>query len=391
MVSNKGRLINFISGITGVVAGGNGLVNLPVNQRYHRLILNTQCVNYTGGTGLATTKITGAGNNDLTVTPTVVNGVVTAVAVVAGGTGYTTGDTVTITDATGVGFIGTVTADAGVVTAVAVTNGGTASNADPTQVITSIQQLVNGVPVRDIEPDHILRYVMAQGYYPNLGELPLLYTNPQRNKIQRNDVTSWDLFGQSTFSLKFNISATASQPSVTGSMEFDFLRNVRMENNKEVVFLEPTAQHQYGFSIAAGRNDITTLPFDFPISRLWFLGSSPGNITQIEIYQDGNKWFEATTQGSATAKNLANQMAEMYQPYGFTFGRPDWLNTSRASSNTLKAAYANPRYYDAAFISDADGRWSKRLSVANALTVRVYSSVAQNLTIMSETMPGAYA
>lgn len=381
MVINKGRLINFISGITGVVAGGAALVNLPVNQRYHRLTLQTQCVNYTGGTAMATTALTGAGNDDLTVTPTIVNGVITSVAVVAGGTGYTTGDTITLAaDATGTGFIGTVTAAAGVVTAVAVTVGGTASNADPATVLQSIQQLVNGVPVRDIEPDLILRYQMAQGIYPNLGELPLIYTNPTRNKIQRNDVTSWDLFGQSTFSLKFNIKSTASAPAVTGVQEFDFLRNVRMENGKEVVFLEPTAQHQYGFPIPAGRYDITTLPFDFPISRLWFLGSSPGNISQIEIYQDGNKWFEATVE----------QMAEMYQPYGFSFGRADWLNTTRPGSATLQGQYAAPRYFDAAFISDPDGRWAKRLSVANNLTIRVYSDVAQNLTILSETMPGAY-
>lgn len=381
IIENKGRLINFMSGITGVAAGGNGLVNLPVNQRYHRMTLQTQCVNYTGGTGLATVALTGTGNDDLTVTPTVVNGVITAVAVVAGGTGYTTGDTITITDATGTGFIGTVTAAAGVVTAVAVTFAGSPSNADPNQVLTTVQQIVNGVPVRDIDPDQILRYTMAQGYMSQLGELPLLYTNPSRNELQRNDATSWDLFGQSTFALKFNLRATASNPVVTGSIEFDFLRNVNVVNGKEEVFLEPTAQHQYGFSIAAGRNDITTLPFDFPISRLWFLGSTPGNITQVEIYQDGNKWFEATVE----------QMAEMYYPYGFSFGRSDWLNTTRPTSAALQGEFNAPRYYDAAYIADVDGRWGKRLSVANQLIVRVYSNVAQNLTIMAETMPGAYA
>jgi hypothetical protein len=386
MVINKGRLINFVNGITGVATGSNALVNLPTNARYHRLKFNTVAINYTGGTGAAITQISGtAAGSGATGTLTISNGVPTAIAIVAGGTGWTIGDTFSIADATGTGAVFTVATvtggPPGAIATATVTSSGTASACSPATVLTSIQQLVNGIPVRDIEPSQILTYVMAQGYYPALGELPLWYTNPTRNKIQRNDVTSWDLFGQSTFSIKFGISPSVTSPGISGSMEFDFLRNVRTDNGKEVVFLEPTAQHQYGYNLIAGRNDITTLPFDFPISRLWFLGSTPGNITQVELYQDGNKWFEVT---------LAD-LEEMYRQYGFTFGQPDWLNQTQPGNATLLGAYETPRYYDAAFISDEDGRWSKRLSVANSLTIRIYSAVQQSVTIMAETMPGAYA
>jgi hypothetical protein len=383
MTQNVTRWINFISGINGVSPGGNGLWNGPVNQRYHRLKFRTKCINYTGGVGAVIIALTGTGIS-ATGTLTVSNGRPTAIAIVAGGSGWTVGDTFTIADATGAGFVGTVATvtggPPGALATATVTVAGTATNADPTQVISSIQQLVNGVPVRDIEPDQILRNTFAMGLFPALGELPLYYTSPDRNILVRNDVTSWDLFGQSTFAIKFNIRSDAFLAEVTGTQEFDFLRNVTMEGGKETVFLEPVAQHQYGFPIVAGRNDITTLPFDFPINRLWLLGSNPGNLYQLEIYQDGNKFFEAT----------ADQMDEMYADYGFTFGRPDWLNTSRAASATLQAAYAEPRYYDMAFIADEDERYAKRLKVANSLIVRVYSDVAQQLTVMSETMPGNY-
>jgi hypothetical protein len=383
LVQNTGRLVNFINGITGVAAGGNAIVNMPVNVRMHRLVLQCAAINYTGGTGLATVKITGAGNNAATVTPTIVNGVPTAIAVVAGGAGYVTGDTLTFTDATGTGFVGTVTAAAGAVTAVAVTVAGTASPVSPATFFSSIQQIVNGVIIRDITPDNILKIVQAQGYYPSLGELPLLYTTPGRNFVQRNDVTSWDLFGQSTYSIKMNISATVSLPSLVGIQEFDYQRNVKpsADGKSEVPFLEPVSQHQFTWPIVSGRNDITTLPYDFPITRMWLQGSTPGNISQVEVYQDGNKVFEATDA----------QIEQIYQEYGFTFGRPDWFNTTYAGSNAVKAAYNPPAYFDNAFVADPDGRWSKRLSVANNLILRVYSGVAQTLTIVQEAMPGQYA
>ncbi len=376
-VRNNGRLINFISGINGVTPGGNAIVNLPCNCRYHRLKFQCTAVNYTGGTGLATVKLTGGGANNLTVTPTVVNGVITAVAVVAGGTGYTTGDTITITDATGTGFVGTVTAGAGVVTAVAVTSIGTPSAISPVTFFSQIKLLVNGVNMRDINPADILRIVQANGIFPSLGELPIYFTAPWRNVNQANELTSWDMIGQSTFSLQFSISSTVTTPGLVGVQEFDYARNLMADGNP---FLQPTAQHTFGFPVVAGRNDINTLPFNFPISRMWVRGSTPGNISQLEVFQDGNKPLEA---------NLA-QLLQSYQDYGFQFGRGNFINTNYATSNALKAAYEPLSYYDAAFISDPDQRYGKALSCEKSMILRVYSNIAQQVNVTIESLPGSF-
>lgn len=385
MVINRGRSINFINGITGVQAGANAVVNMPVNQRYHRNIFQCKAVNYTGGTGLAITKITGSGTG-ATGTPTVVNGVVTAIAIVAGGSGWNAGDTFTFTDATGTGFVGTVATvtggPPGALATATVTVGGTASAISPITFLTSVKQMVNGVNMRDISPDSIMRIAMGCGYNPALGELPLFYTPPWRNVNQDNEITSWDLFGQSTYQLQFGISATVSLPSLVGVTEFDSFRNTRMIGDKEVPFLQPTAQHQFTWPIVAGRNDINTLPFDFPISRMWLLGSTPGSITQVEVFQDGNKPFEADI----------TQLKQSYNEYGFMFGdRPDFLSVNYATTNALKAAYQQPLFFDGAFISDPDQRWQKALIAERQMILRVFSSVAQTLTIVQETMPGAYA
>lgn len=384
-LENRGRLINFINGITGVQAGGNAVVNMPVNQRYHRLIFQCAGVNYTGGTGATITKITGTGTS-ATGTLTVVNGVVTAIAIVAGGSGWTVGDTFTIADATGAGFVGTAATvtggPPGALATATVTVGGTASPISPITFFTGIKQLVNGVNMRDITVDSIMRLNMANGNYPALGELALYYTPPWRNVNQQNEVTSWDLFGQSTFQLQLQIAPTVSQPSLIGIQEFDYMRNVRPDGKGgSVPFLNPTSQHQFSWPIVAGRNDINTLPFDFPISRMWLLGSVAGAITQVEVYQDGNKIAEFTSA----------QLKQAYDEYSFEFGNPDYINQNWATNSTIKGAYAQPIYFDAAYISDPDQRWWKALKCSNSMILRVYSSVAQTLTIVQETLPGSFS
>lgn len=377
---NRGRLINFLTGINGVQAGGQATVNMDIGKRYHRNILGTKMINFTGGVAMAVVNITGVGTGG-TVTPTIANGVITSVAVVAGGTGYVTGDTMTINDATGVGFVGTITAGAGAITAIAVTSAGVASAASPRSVLSSVRQFVNGVNMRDISPENILKIAFANGLFPKRGQLSLFYTTPWRDHLARNDTTAWDLFGQNTFQLFLGLNQSIQLPDVSGTMEFDNFRNTKNDGKgNNVTFLEPTAQHQFTWPIVAGRNDITTIPFNYPISRLWFQGSNPGNISQVEIYQDRNKVLEATTE----------QLLSDYQDYGFQFGQPNFINQNWATDDAVKAEYEEPIYFDAAYISDVDNRWSKRLLVGSSLIIRIYSDVPQSITIVSESMPGGY-
>lgn len=378
-VTNLGRLIDFVTGITGVSAGGQAVVNLPVNRRFHRLLLQCACVNYTGGTALAVVNITGTGSG-ATITPTIVNGVVTAVTVVAGGTGYAVGNTFTFVDATGTGFIGTVaTLSTSALATATVTVGGTASPVNPVTLLTSVRLLVNGINMRDISPLSILMIAQNQGLNVPLGSLPIYFTAPWRNVNNFNEVSSWDLAGQSTFQLQFSISSTVSLPSVTAVEEFDFMRNV--QGAQSTPFLQPVSQHQFSMPIIAGRNDIITLPINFPVSRLFLIGSTPGTITQLEIYQDQNKVLEGMTP----------QIIQSYQDYGFQFGTPNYVNQNIGSTNALKAAYNPVTYFDVAYISDPDERYWKALKCLNQMIVRVYSSTAQTLTIVQETLPGAYA
>jgi len=61
MANNKGRIINFVTGITGISPGGQAVINMPVNQRYHRMIFQCTALNFTGGTDIAAPALTGSG------------------------------------------------------------------------------------------------------------------------------------------------------------------------------------------------------------------------------------------------------------------------------------------------------------------------------------------
>ena len=54
---NKGRIINFVTGISGVSPGGQALVNVPVNQRVHRIVFQPTAVNYSGAAGTAAASV----------------------------------------------------------------------------------------------------------------------------------------------------------------------------------------------------------------------------------------------------------------------------------------------------------------------------------------------
>lgn len=377
---NRGRSIQFVSGIQGISAGANATINHPTDRRYHRMKHLTQCINYTGGTGLTTTKITGGGANNLTVTPTVVNGVITAVAVVAGGTGYTTGDTITINDATGTGFVGTVTAAAGVVTAVAVTSTGTASPVSPITFFTNNLRLtVGGTSIRDISADSLQRIACFSGEFPLLGELPWNFTEPRRNLLQANDTTSWDMVKKPQFDSLFSISSLISLPALTSSMEFDTLRNAFVSGKQNVLFDNPIWQKEQNVNVSAGTFDVTTLTFNGALQRLYLLGATPGNITRLEVYQDNNKRMEAT----------AADIAKHYFQYGLQLGQPNYINQTYATSNALKAAYNPPIYFDTAYCPDVDSRLSDKL-YARSLVVRVFSNIAQSVRFVIESAPGQF-
>lgn len=411
-LGNLGRFRNNLPGIQGVSSGGSATMNMNSGQRYHRLLISCQAVNYTA----PTVSISGAGTYNATLTPVVAQGAITSVTITAAGSGMTNGTYTTaagqviITDATGVGAQLSVTIASGAVSAVNVVSGGQPGPANPASVLTSLRQTVNGAVIRDISPAQILSIIVAKGYLPNYGILPILYTDPSQNFIRDNAIKSWDMTGQTNYALQFGISGVATSPNLSGIMEFDYQRNKRTQNGQDVPFLLIENQHSFTIALVAGENIITTIPWKRPTTKLWFAGSTAGAIAKIEVQADNQLAYQGTAQTfSEDAAEYGFQVGSTWSA-PFAGGGGGWGNGAPGTGNTVSGTGVkgvpttipngtltantflqgtNLFPFDAAAIFDVDGRPWEALRVNNGLTIRVTSTVAQNLTIIQESLsPG---
>lgn len=370
--TNYGRQINLISGITGVTAGGQAVLQVPVNRRFHRILLLCAAIAMAGGNGVSSTKITGSGS-DATFNVTVSNGNPTACAVASGGSGYAVGDTLYVNDAnypSSGGYVSPLIATVATVSTGAISTITFAASAVATQpalVMSGLQLKVNGVIMRDVSVAQTLAIIAANPFPKNYslgaGEFPLLFTEPWRNVLRKNTVTSWDVFGQPSFEIDINIQSGITAPNIAGTWEFDYQRNQYTPKGAKspVPFLQPVKYKSYSTGvIAAGMFNYTTLPINYPISRIWMAGSTPGQITRVTINQDGN----------IVSDGYTASILESYGEYGF--------NITGAG-------------FDTAFISDPDQRVGKCLKVQSSLILSIYSAVSQNVTLLVESLPGNYA
>ena len=208
---------------------------------------------------------------------------------------------------------------------------------------------------------------------------------------------------------------------LSGVYEFDKLRNQRTINAANqpyilnpqgqqyavgtvVPFLAPVAQHQFNYQITSGRYDFTTLPFAYPIRRIYLVGATPGNIYELDIIADGNLVFQAT------AKDIAEANAQ----YNLQTGSPNYIPSTGGGYFGLAAGISGsegqvpqtipngpltlgfqgstsiPFPWDVAAIFDVSGRQWESLVVSSSLIVRTYSNITQNVTLVAETLPGAF-
>lgn len=383
MALNYGRQVQTIPGIQGVVPGGNAQVQINPNRRVFRM--NFQCIGIAYVLPILTLPASSGVTAQPTFNVTVTAGKITAVtsnSTVATGAAngtYTAVVTDNITDASGntinnnsyAANVSIVVASAAV-TSVTLVSGGTVASV-PIELFFNgqILQTVGGINMRDLNATQIKQIALADDRSQawDLGQLSIYYVSPARRFTQQPEITVFDLWGQSILQLQMPITANITSPGMVGDYEFDAdttLRNQVNNNGVATPVLQPIAQHAQSFPVPAGSGlfSITTVPFllapntPLPILRLWISEQTPGNITQIEIDQDGNKIVQFT----------AAQVKQMYRDYGF-----------------------NVNIFGAQFIADLDQRIAKALRCQQNLVVWVASAVTQNITIIRETLPGAYS
>lgn len=253
-------------------------------------------------------------------------------------------------------------------------------------IITQVRMLVDGVAVRDLTAAQIIKIAQANGYYPQLGELPIFFTEPWFNGgiiNEPDDVTSWDMAGAKTFQIQLTL-ASGTTPGITGTYEYDFKRNGLVENGVFRPVLQPVAQKNFNFTTSAAQNVITQIPIDFPLRRIYF-SVAAGTITGLQLKQDGNIIFNATSFA---------QMEQYYRRYRFALAQTDFtplVNATGPAALGISTALEAVTYWNALFAADIDGRLWRYLKVAQNLILYVTTSNATNLTCLVESVPDRYA
>ena len=388
MPLNFGRQIQTIPGIQGVTAGGQAQVQINPNRRVFRL--NFQCTGIAYVNPVVTLPASAGATVQPTFNVTLTRGQITGITVnSATATGAANGtytgvitDNITVITQSGpatvnnsYGAVVTIVVASAAVTSVTLTTAGVVSPV-PIEIYFSgqILQTVGGVNMRDINATQIKAAAYADVSSASVawatGQLTIDYVRGSQRFTPQPEINVFDLWGQSILQLQMPITPNITSPGLVGVYEFDqdiTLRNVTVgANGAQTPVLQPIAQHAQTFPVPAGASlfSITTVPFllspnvPLPILGLYMQESSPGNITQIEIDQDGNKIIQLTQA----------QIQEMYAEYGF-----------------------NVNIFGALFRPDLNRRISAALRCQQNLVIWVASAVSQNITIIRETLPGAYS
>lgn len=380
--ANYGTQVDQLGGIN--VGNNIVLVNLDPDKRYHNIRLQVTAVNYTGGTGLVPIVLTGVGVVGTLTMDLAVNafGVPTTVTVHSGSeSGFVTGDTVTVPDATGAGVIISITAAAGSVTGATVLSIGTPTAAPVGGVLGIAQLLVNGSPVRDVTVQQMVNMQLFNQLVPSLGQATFFFTEPWRNFTRWPDITAWDMVGQNTFSLKIAITSGWQQVNIVGTYEYDYNRNTvygvidqatyqsaLAQGKAPAPMLHIIAHHAFTPTLNAGANILTgaQIPITAPILRMHCEGSTPGDIYESILLQDGN----TVENGFIGVQNAGAQLDQLREEL-----------TERGFDTSV---------FDYSYVSDKGQRIQDVLKFASSMKWSLYSTISQGLTVLQETLHAVY-
>jgi hypothetical protein len=230
---------------------------------------------------------------------------------------------------------------------------GTDPYTDPADIVARCRLIVNGVVMRDLTPAQIRAIATLNGQTVGNNEIPIFFSEPWRASITGEEATSWDMTGQTKFTLEIEIKSGVTTPACKVLAAYDFGRNV--SDGKP--FLSIVKQLSYNYNAPSGEFEIVSLPTRYPISRV-LLTASTGTISKVEVYRDSQKVLEAT----------AAENTRILADYGLD-----------ASKWTYPVVF------------DPEQQVSSALLIAREMNLRVTSSAANTLTAVLEHRANGFA
>lgn len=170
--------------------------------------------------------------------------------------------------------------------------------------ISFIRLSVNGILLRDIRPAELFIENTANGRAFVAGEIPIFFSEPWRATVMEEQATSWDMYGQGTFTVDIGIAAGAVAPTIDGISTYDYQRNDGKEGRPGANIVK-WIRNTFVFA-AAGDLEIKTLPKGM-LHRVTLFGpASAPTAVRVEV--------NSKVQMDLTLVRLTNLLAK----YGIT-------------------------------------------------------------------------
>ena len=228
---------------------------------------------------------------------------------------------------------------------------GVAAAAD--SVIGKVTVYVNGLPIWNVLASHLLARAARDGRTLATGELPLDFADPARADKVDEQITAFDLFGETSFEVELELldPAVPGDLGITGIREFDGgWAEKDGKHIKQVVKL-----FTVGKNANLGENDVDNIPVRDAIQRLTFFGAALP--TAFEVDADGVQVCKATVV----------ELDSVYKKHG---------HVAIAGSTPLRFDYTE--------------RIDDFLIVRKDLNVRITMGAAAALTIMVEAVAAGF-
>lgn len=163
-------------------------------------------------------------------------------------------------------------------------------------IVERIRLLVNGKVMREITPD-FAQAIEDLNNVPRSNDtsFAIHFSEPWRRTVTGEEATSWDLFAEQTCVLEVVFKSGLTAPALEVWYEYDFMRNVaRAADGKIVTSLSIIKMLPQSYSLAAGRNTITTLPTLFPIQKIHFATTDDCLAQTMQLIKDGVTVLDTT-------------------------------------------------------------------------------------------------
>ena len=206
---------------------------------------------------------------------------------------------------------------------------------DPTTIVSLVELVVNGIVMRSAAPATFINVAKTYRYTPGTGEIPIFFTEFWRNQNPRSaEATSWDLFGQQTFVIRLTFLSPGGGVGIQSiECDYDLKRNTRRNptTGKDEPFLAIVKYSDISIVAASGTNDVTTIPVNWPIQRI-FTDISANAISSVQLYGDNNvKIWEATKTENQYVLN-ANAITATFFEYPMPFDYDNRLESNLKTS-----------------------------------------------------------